>query len=79
VISASLPLALQDLSQVQLRSACRDGGCTVRHGVHCLAAASMIGDVRTKAALAEELPQIPPFEINLWTELPDEWPVSIAQ
>lgn len=71
MIPASFALAVQDLSQAQLRSACRDGGCTVRHAVHRLAGASMIWYVRTKAALAAELPQIPPIGNNVWTELPD--------
>jgi len=72
---AALPDTLRDavagLDDVQLDTAYREGGWTVRQVVHHLADSHMNGFIRVKLALTEDSPTIKPYDEATWARLAD--------
>jgi len=59
------------LSEVQLDTAYRPGGWTVRQVVHHCADSHMNSFIRFKLALTEENPTIKPYHEDKWAEMAD--------
>jgi uncharacterized damage-inducible protein DinB len=72
--------AVQGLTEVQLDTAYREGGWTVRQLIHHIPDSHMNAYVRFKLALTEDAPAIKTYEEQLWAELPDsrETPVEVS-
>ena len=66
-----LEQALRGLGDLQLDTAYRPGGWTVRQVVHHLPDSHMNGYIRTKWALTEDEPTIKPYNQDAWSALPD--------
>ena len=68
---AALREAVRELSDAQLDTPYREGGWTVRQGVHHLPESHMNAYVRFKLALTEDTPVIKPYDEAAWAALPD--------
>jgi uncharacterized damage-inducible protein DinB len=66
-----LEQALQGLHDLQLDTACRPGGWTVRQIVHHLPDSHLNGYLRMKWALTEDEPTIKQYDQDAWSALPD--------
>ena len=67
--SARLREAVQGLSEIQLDTAYRPGGWTVRQVVHHLADSHVNSFVRFKLSLTEETPTIKTYDEKKWAEV----------
>lgn len=65
-----LDKALQGISEVELRSSYREGGWNVRQIVHHIADSHMNAYLRIMFMLAEDHPQIKPYDQDVWAALP---------
>ena len=68
---ANLRAAVKGLSDVQLDTAYRPGGWTVRQVVHHVPDSHLNSYVRFKLALTEDEPTIKPYAEDRWAELAD--------
>src|SRR6202051_4061636 len=68
---AALRAAVQDLSPQQIETPYRDGGWTVRQGVHHVPESHMNAYIRFKLALTEDAPTIKPYMEDRWAKLGD--------
>ncbi|HUA15726.1 MAG TPA: putative metal-dependent hydrolase [Verrucomicrobiae bacterium] len=68
---ANLRAAVKGLSEVQLGTAYRPGGWTVRQVVHHLPDSHLNSYIRFKLALTEDEPTIKPYAEDRWAELAD--------
>jgi len=68
---ALLKAETDKLSEVQLDTAYRPGGWTVRQVVHHCADSHMNSFIRFKLALTEENPTIKPYHEDKWAEMAD--------
>ena len=66
-----LRLAIKGLTPVQLDTAYRPGGWTVRQVVHHLPDSHLNGYIRCRMALTEEKPKIKTYDEARWAELED--------
>jgi uncharacterized damage-inducible protein DinB len=72
--------AVHGLSEVQIDTAYREDGWTVRQTVHHVADSHMQSSGRVRLALTEDWPTITPYEESLWAELADArtMPVDVS-
>jgi hypothetical protein len=78
-LPARMRAAVAGLSDMQLDTAYRPGGWTVRQLVHHVADSHMNGYIRTKLALTEREPTIKPYDQDAWAPLPDSrLPIEIS-
>lgn len=71
VTPAKMRAAVKGLNDVQLDTAYRDGGWTVRQVVHHVPDSHMNALIRLKLALTEENPTIKPYNETEWARLAD--------
>ena len=67
----ALRAAIEGLSQQQLDTPYREGGCTARQVVHHIPDSHMNAYIRFKLALTEDEPTIKPYAEDRWAELAD--------
>ena len=78
-LPARMRQAVAGLDDVQLDTAYRPGGWTVRQLVHHVADSHMNGYIRLKLGLTEDNPTIKAYEQDRWAALPDSGlPVTVS-
>src|SRR5206468_6389831 len=78
---AKMRAAARGLSDSQLDTPYRRGGCTVRQVVHHVPDSHLNAYVRLKLALTEDKPTIKPYNEAAWAELADSksMPIEVSQ
>src|SRR6202011_322832 len=77
---AKLRAAVKGLNDAQLDTPYREGGWTVRQGVHHVPDSHMNAYIRLRLSLTEEKPTIKPYEEARWAELADaKLPIEVSQ
>lgn len=72
--------AVQNLDEVQLNTAYREGGWTVKQVVHHVADSHMNAYIRFKLGMTEDNPTIKPYNEVQWAEMVDvkELPINLS-